>query len=249
MNSDFISYEEQDELGSAIVKARESMAQQSKSYVDILAIAESYGLKICYENFAEDDSSKDGFLANGIAPLKVWRNGVPADIIFPDGTIVIDRYLLGLRQKHKLRFTIAHEIAHHIYNVHQASFHNEFDSERSYSREELKDLFGFKEAQANNLAGILLTPSYKLKQVYDRVTGGKLLTMYGDRTIDAETREKISVMARMMHVSPITIRIRLERLHMFKKLPIDQYIASGCFDLDNYCSYMKEVEDELSFHT
>ncbi len=249
MDNTFISYEEQDELGSAIVRVRESKAQQSKPYVDIFAIAESYGLRICYESFAEDDASKDGFLSDGISPLKVWKNGVRADIIFPDGTIVIDRYLLSPRQETKLRFTVAHEIAHHICNVHQhtASFHNEFDSERSYSREELRELFGFKEAQANNMAGILLTPSYKLQQVYQKVTCGKQLRMYGDRTIDAATREKISQMARLMHVSPYSMRIRLERLHLFKKLPIKQYIESGCFDLDSYCSYIKETDDELSF--
>ena len=71
--------------------------------------------------------------------------------------------------------------------------------------------------------------------------------MYGDRTIDADTREKITVMAKMMHVSPLTMRIRLERLKLFNRLPIYQYIDSGCFDLGNYCFYIEESDNELPF--
>ena len=245
----YIPYEEQDELGSAIVERRESKANKNKPYVDIFALAESFGLKIDYESFAEDDPNKDGFLANGVDSLKIWRNGVKADIIFPDGTIVIDNYLLGRHQESKLRFTVAHEIAHHICNIHghASNFHAEFDAERDYTPEELKKRFNYKETQANNLAGILLLPSHKLKKVYKQVTGGKLLTMYGDRTIDADTREKITAMAKMMHVSPLTMRIRLERLKLFNRLPIYQYIDSGCFDLDNYCFYIEESDNELPF--
>ena len=89
----FISYEEQDELGSALVWSRETPAERSRPYVDILALAKSFGLTVRYDSFAEADATKDGFLSNGIDPLKVWRNGKRTDKVFPDGTIVIDRYL------------------------------------------------------------------------------------------------------------------------------------------------------------
>ncbi len=237
----FIPYEDQDELGSAIIEVREGKAQKNKLFVDIEEIARSFGLTIRYECFAEDDPNKDGFLANGKDKLKIWRKGVRTEETFPMGTIVIDNRLLDPHKASKRRFTIAHEIAHYITDVQTpyASFHNEFDPEMEYTEVELKRLFAFDETQMNNLAGILLTPAHKLEKVYKKVTGGNRLVQYGYRTLDADTRGKINTMARMMHVSPLTMRIRLERLHLFDHLPIEQYIESGCFDL-NYSLFGKE---------
>lgn len=249
MDSTYISYEEQDELGTALVKAREKGSAKNKPYVDIFALAESFGLTVRFENFAEEDATKDGFLSDGAAPVRIWSNGQRVNAVFPSGTIVIDSYLRRPNMETKLRFTVAHEIAHYIGNIHQrtASFHSEFDAERTYDPEEFRQMFGFQEIQANNLGGILLTPSHKLQKVYKKVTGGKLLTQYGDRTIDADTREKIAEMAKMMKVSQATMRIRLERLKLFKKLPIDQYVESGRFDLDNYSLFQEGMTDELPF--
>ena len=168
----FISYEEQDELGSALVWSRETPAERSRPYVDILALAKSFGLTVRYDSFAEADATKDGFLSNGIDPLKVWRNGKRTDKVFPDGTIVIDRYLKEPGRENRLRYTIAHELAHHINSVHQTSgcFHSEFDSERTYSNIEFRKMFNISEMQANNLAGILLLPASKLQIVFREVT-------------------------------------------------------------------------------
>ena len=230
----FISYEEQDELGSALVETRETDAQKKKPYVDIVALARSFGLTVRYESFAEPDATKDGYLSNGVDPLRVWRNGKRTDKVFPEGTIVIDKYLKEPGRENRLRYTIAHEVAHHINSVHQNSgcFHSEFDSERTYSNTEFRKMFDINEMQANNLAGILLTPSFKLKSIFREVTGGRLLTQYGDRTIDADTREKIAAMASMMKVSFSVMRIRLERLHLFEKLPIDRYVEDDRFNVD-----------------
>ena len=230
----FISYEEQDELGSALVNSRESEAEKKRSYVDIIALAKSFGLAVRYDSFAEHDTTRDGFLSDGIDPLKVWRSGKRTDKVFPEGTIVIDRSLKEPGMENRLRYTIAHEVAHHINSVHQSSgcFHSEFDSQRAYSNVELRKVLSINEMQANSLAGILLTPSHKLKKVFREVTGGKMLIQYGDRIIDADTRAEIAEMASMMKVSFSVMRIRLERLGLFERLPIDRYVEDERFNLD-----------------
>ena len=230
----YISYEEQDELGSAIVNSRESETEKKKAYVDIVSLARSFGLTVRYDSFAEHDTTRDGFLSDGIDPLKVWRSGKRTDKVFPEGTVVIDRSLKEPEMENRLRYTIAHEVAHHINSVHQSSgcFHSEFDSQRMYSNIELKRILSINEMQANSLAGILLTPSHKLKRVFRVVTGGKMLTQYGDRTIDADTRAKIAEMASMMKVSFSVMRIRLERLGLFERLPRDRYVEDERFNLE-----------------
>ncbi len=230
----YISYEEQDELGSAIVNSRESETEKKKAYVDIVSLARSFGLTVRYDSFAEHDTTRDGFLSDGIDPLKVWRSGKRADKVFPEGTIVIDRSLNEPGMENRLRYTIAHEVAHHINSVHQSSgcFHSEFDSQRVYSNIELRKILSINEMQANSLAGILLTPSHKLKRVFRDVSGGRMLIQYGDRTIDADTRAKIAEMASMMKVSFSVMRIRLERLGLFERLPIDRYVEDERFNLE-----------------
>ncbi len=52
-------------------------------------ITDYLGLSICYESFAEKDSSKIGFLANGIDPLLVHRGCGAVSVVFPKDTIVI----------------------------------------------------------------------------------------------------------------------------------------------------------------
>ncbi len=239
----FISYEEQDELGSALVESRESRPQKRRPYVDIDDLAESFGLRIRYEDFAEDDPNKDGFLSGGTDSLMVLREGVPKAVTFPRGTIVIDRRLLDPRMDNERRFVIAHEVAHHITDVQQprGRFHNEFDPGKYYSENELKELFAFVETQNDNLGAILLTPTHKLQRVFRDVAEGELLPRYGYRILDADTRERVEVMADVMRVPYTIMRDRLERLDLFDQLPIEQYIESGCFDLED-TNFRKETE-------
>ena len=113
---------------------------------------------------------------------------------------------------------------------------------------DLQKLFSIREAQADDMAGILLTPSYKLQEVFKKITGGKLLTRYGDRTVDADTMDKITEMATEMRVSYTTMRIRLEKLHLFDKKPISNYIEGDRFNLDFPAqNYYGDCEDELPF--
>jgi len=109
-------------------------------------ITEYLGLTIVYESFAEEDSSKIGFLANGIDPLLVHRNGKVVSVVFPKDTVVIERFLLRDSESSRRRFTLAHEAAHKILEKHiplqtVACFHSDFDNEADYSQRDLHRIY------------------------------------------------------------------------------------------------------------
>ena len=83
--------------------------------VDIEGIARDYfGLNVLFENIAENDLGKTGFCANGERPLTVIRNGKKQQIIFPDDTIVLDRYYQRKENYASRRFVLGHEVGHKI---------------------------------------------------------------------------------------------------------------------------------------
>ena len=76
MNS-YISNRELDELGDGIVRrylARSGM-HGAERCIDIEGLANFLGLTVVYEQFAERDLDKIGFLADGSTPLMIRRNG------------------------------------------------------------------------------------------------------------------------------------------------------------------------------
>ncbi len=64
-----------DELGEGLVMTyvRKTGMKMLPKCVDIEGLADSLGLKVIYEEFAEDDYDKIGFLSNGTTPLKIKR--------------------------------------------------------------------------------------------------------------------------------------------------------------------------------
>ena len=131
----FTSFQELDALGEGL-----SMDYIARTHrwnarcFDIEGFITDYlGLAIVYESFAEKDSSKIGFLSNGIDPLLVYRNGTATPIVFPKDTIVVERYLLKPEESSRKRFTLAHEAAHKVMERHvpmqNACFHSEYDEE------------------------------------------------------------------------------------------------------------------------
>ena len=68
----FIPNRELDELGTGVVLThlKKSGTAGLPRCVDIEGIANSMGLNVVYETFAEDDFDKIGFLSDGITPLK-----------------------------------------------------------------------------------------------------------------------------------------------------------------------------------
>ena len=124
-------------------------------------ITEFLMLRIEYASFAEDDAGRIGFLADGATPLLVHQDGKIIPFVFPKDTIVLDKFLLAEKEQGRRRFTMAHEASHHILSKMYAMpsegrFHTEYDSERSYSKEELAQMFASVEWQADTMGASLL---------------------------------------------------------------------------------------------
>lgn len=116
----FTSFHELDALGEGLSRDYITRTHRwNARCFDIEGFITDYlGLHIIYESFAEKDRSKIGFLANGITPLLVYRDGVIASIVFPKDTIVLERFLLRPEESSRRRFTLAHEAAHKIMERH-----------------------------------------------------------------------------------------------------------------------------------
>ena len=92
------------------------------------------------------------------------QNGKVLPFTFPKNTIVIDKFLLSDKEYGRRGFTMAHEAAHHILAKLQAEpakayFHNEYDNERAYTKEELRQMFNSAEWQADAMQQSILMPS------------------------------------------------------------------------------------------
>lgn len=141
----FIPNRELDELGTGVVLTyiKKSGIAGFPRCVDIEGIANSMGLNVVYETYAEDDYDKIGLLSDGITPLKVKRGNKIVPFLFPLGTIVVEANLRKEIESGKRRFTIAHEVAYFIINRHNPvpQFQRTFDVERECSLAEMKKHF------------------------------------------------------------------------------------------------------------
>ena len=246
----FIPYDELDVLGSGIVSEFEKNAGCARAYVDIDGLAKSMGLKVKYAKFAEDDRSKDAFLSNGIDALKILKDGKKQKAVYPCRTIVLEESLLLPENEEKRRFSLAHELGHFIGDNHDpdSRFHSSYSDLEGISYEELQAKMHWSELQANNLAGILLLPTFKFAPLYKAVAGDRKLIRYDGRVFDPESRAKMWILAEAMKVSFSVVQYRLEKLGLFKKPPIDEYYSKyNLFNSDGEPYIMEACEDGLPF--
>ena len=155
------SYEELDELGEGLIRQYLGKEAERTCCVDIEGFVTDFlKLPLLYRSFAEEDSDKIGFIADGVTPLRVYEGGTVVRRVYPGGTIVIERCLRQEHESGRRRFTISHECAHYIMDraVPSAAFHREFDNERIYSQEDFKNLFSFRETQVDRMGAALLMP-------------------------------------------------------------------------------------------
>lgn len=226
-----IPNKELDELGEGLVLTymKKSGMTCLPKCVDIEGIANSLGLKIIYEVFAEEDFDKIGFLADGRTSLKVRRSGRIVPFLFPLGTIVVEASLRRERESGKRRFTIAHEVAHFVIERHHpaAQFQRSFDSERNYDAEEMRQQFTLAEAQADKLAASLLMPFFIVETALKDFNHGNKLKIYGDNVLAPMDRIKIEKMAAQVGVSFTALLIRLRQFQMLEYHLISEYIESA----------------------
>lgn len=175
-------------------------------------ITEFLMLRIEYASFAEDDAGRIGFLADGATPLLVHQDGK---------IIVLDKFLLAEKEQGRRRFTMAHEASHHILSKMYAMpsegrFHAEYDSERSYSKEELAQMFASVEWQADTMGASLLMPRRIIENALAKYNQSNPIKVYGDNTITSKDKAVIRRMAAYIGVSytALVIRLRDTRITM-----------------------------------
>ena len=178
-------------------------------------ITEFLMLRIEYASFAEDDAGRIGFLADGATPLLVHQDGKIIPFVSNGNEIyatrymkslVLDKFLLAEKEQGRRRFTMAHEASHHILSKMYAMpsegrFHAEYDSERSYSKEELAQMFASVEWQADTMGASLLMPRRIIENALAKYNQSNPIKVYGDNTITSKDKAVIRRMAAYIGVS------------------------------------------------
>ena len=239
------SFQELDALGEGLSRDYTKKTHRWNALCfDIEGFITDYlGLCICYESFAEKDSSKIGFLANGIDPLLVHRGCETVSVVFPKDTIVIERYLLQVHESSRKRFTMAHEASHKILERHipmqtVACFHSDFDAENVYPREDLKRMFSLNETLTNRLGAAILMPLFLVEKALRKYNSGQPLKCY-DGGVFAQNDKLIAQnMANSLGVSYSAFITRLRELNLLDWHPIEEYISNdlrfgGAYDPKN----------------
>ena len=200
---------------------------------DIEAFITDYlKVPIDYETFAEEDTGKTGFRADGHKALAILRNGKKERLVFPKDTIVIEKYFLRDDMSAKRRFTQAHEAAHvilarHIPGQTAAAFRSEFDRCTDYGPEEMKKIFSLEESQANQLGAALLMPQYHVKRALKKFNDGKKFIRYEGGIFDQESKFRMQNMADCLGASYSALTMRLADLMLFEDRPANEYIEQG----------------------
>ena len=235
----FTSTEEIETLCEAMIKDFfKSRHYTNVHCVDIEAFVSGYlKVPIIYETFAEQDPGRLGFLADGKRALWILDKDERKQVIYPDRTAVIEKYLLSPGESARRRFTIAHEGAHDLLNRHvpiqsnlMAAFHSEFDSEVVYSGNLLGEMMSINEFFANRAAACLLMPGFLMKRVMKRHNDCKKVVMYsGEKGIVLAQDQKLLIqkMADAMGVSYTAFFNRLKELDLFEIHPMEEYLRTG----------------------
>ena len=217
-----------DELGNGLIKNYLGKKANELLFVDIdRFVAEYLKLPVVYARFAEDDATKLGFISDGKTPLWIYSGKTKRRRIFSKGTIVIEQCLCSERETGRRRFTIAHEAAHYIADksLAAASFHREYDNERTYSTSDLKELFNINEANVDRLASALLMPEFMLRNYLSHSHREGGINVYDDAFIRPEDNLFIQTMAADMGVSVTALQIRIKQLGLYVKKPMNEYLA------------------------
>ena len=196
--------------------------------IDIDGLASFFGLAITYENIAEADKNKVAFFSDGKKPLCVFRKGKTSMVLFPANTIVIDNYLRRIDMSSKRRYTVAHEIGHYIlgkygYSPAEAWFYNEYQSEREYDLNDLRQLMNMNESQANEIGAYFLMPEFLVRDYASAHFKNGKIPLYGEYLLTVETKQKIWSIADKLGVSFGALMIQFKKFDMFDHFPAEAF--------------------------
>lgn len=227
-----ISSFEIEEIAESLILAYIDNYSEKLQCVNIEGLIEEYlSLPIKYVQMAEKDLDKLGFISDGKTPLCIYEKGNKTNIIYPLNTIVIDKYLLNVKDRGRRRFTLAHEVGHLILNkvnacIPQAGFYREYDNESGYSLQELHDRMNLSEVQANAFAASLLMPKFLLEKAMQKYAEGRQLPIYGNSVLKQHDKAIINKMADSLGVSYTALFIRLRKLGYFKQYDMNEYLVN-----------------------
>lgn len=183
------------------------------------------GVPVVYETFAEPDPGRIGFLSDGKRPLKVLRRSGEKEVVYPEGTAVIEKKLLAPGETARRRFTIAHEGAHHMIERHARLREELFSGEDPEGGEDpLCGAVRAGEHLANRAAACFLMPRYLVLRALARFNGGRKVLCFEGGVLAKEQKLVIREMADAMGVSYTAFFNRLKELGLFEEHPIGEYI-------------------------
>ena len=222
----YLSHRAQDELCEELIKDYAGLYYPYKE-VDIIGFAKSLGLDLRYVKFCDHVEGRLGFYADGKTPVYVMTKKGPKEMTFPKNTVLIDISLMPEEKLNKRRFTLAHEVYHHIESMlgedlPSASFSTELDLGSRCSVSDLKKVMNVREMVADRGAAALLMPSKLVKNTMLTIMRGKPICIYGDNIIPNCTVEKLREMANFMQVSLTALIIRLKHLRLLEKHDVSE---------------------------
>ncbi len=222
----YISNREIEEIAEGLVETVFGKIPQTR--VDIDAVARFLGLNVLYVPIAEADADKIGFVSDGRTPLTVLENGERCRVIYPQNTIVLDRFLLRKDEECRRRFTLAHEIGHVLLNradpMHAAACYNRvYDTEREYKISELRERLSLGEVQANAMGANLLMIRSLLTNAVRRHFRRKRIPVYGDQVFLPEMKPALQNMSEEIGVSHTAMIIQLKKYDLLERRDISEY--------------------------
>ena len=229
----YISNKEIEQIAEGLVQV--SCGEPPPKYIDIDSIAAYLGITVVYEQIAENDPDKIGFASDGVRPLMVWRNGRKASVIFPKDTVVQETLLLNPSEKTRRRFVLAHEISHIlIWRADPlraaACFNSVYDTERTYSMDELHERLSLEECQANAMAAIILMPRVVLTDSVRRHLRRKAIPVYGDCVFLPKMKPTLQKMSAELGVSYSSMLIQLRKYNLLEQRSMEEYFKKTMTD-------------------
>ena len=136
-----------------------------------------------------------GFISDGEKPLVVMDGKEKKSIVFPTRTVVIEEYLNMPQESARKRFTIAHEGAHEMLSRHipiqnsfKAAYHSEFDKDRQYPTDTLKEMLSVNECLANRTAACFLMPRFLIERVLKRYNNAEPVIIYDGNVLSQHSK-------------------------------------------------------------
>jgi hypothetical protein len=229
----YISNKEIEQIAEGLVQV--SCGEPPPKYIDIDGIAAYLGITVVYEQIAENDPDRIGFASDGVRPLAVWRDGKKVNVLFPRNTVVLETLLLNPSENNRRRFVLAHEISHIlIWRADPlrtaACFNSIYDTERTYSLDELHERMSLEECQANAMAAMILMPRVVLTDSVRRHLRRKTIPVYGDCIFLPKMKPALQKMSVELGVSYSSMLIQLRKYNLLEKRSMEEYFKKTMTD-------------------